>query len=90
MNPIDMTGRPISVGARVAFATLSYKSAHLRVGQVVEIRATKTFDVFDVRVFNETAGRREWRRDDQVVLLSDTPPVFEGCPDYRMNEGMET
>lgn len=34
----DMNGRPIAGGDTVAFAALSYKRAHLRIGKVLDTR----------------------------------------------------
>lgn len=56
---LDVVGRPIKVGHRVAFAALSYRRAGLRVGQVVET-ATNRRD--SVRVYEPSrALRREHR-----------------------------
>lgn len=63
----DVTGRPIEVGKKVAFAALSYRRAGLRVGEVVEVDPSRRDAV---RVFEPSANRREWRRPDTLALTA--------------------
>lgn len=61
---LDMLGRPLREGSSVAFAALSYRSAHLRTGEVVEINPDRRDSV---RVMNHYAQRREWHRGENLV-----------------------
>jgi hypothetical protein len=68
MHPTaDFLGKQLAVGQRVAFAALSYRSAHLRVGEVVEVDPSRRDSI---RVYSATANRREWRRPDQLIQIA--------------------
>ena len=47
-NPVDLLGRPISVGDYVAIATVAYRSASLTVGRIEKLnfrrKATDTYE----------------------------------------------
>lgn len=64
---LDTLGLQLCVGDAVAFAAMSYRSAHLRVGRVVEIDPSR-WD--SIRVFNEDANRREWRRPNHLIIIN--------------------
>lgn len=67
MNTLDIQGTPLKVGDKVAFAALSYRSASLRIGEVVEIDVNRRDSV---RVMNTYANRRDWELGDNLVRIA--------------------
>lgn len=64
MQPLDLRGVELLIGDTVAFTAMSRRSAHLRVGKIVELDGAKC------RVFNEYANRRDWYPARLLVRVS--------------------
>lgn len=60
----DILGDNLAVGLQVAYETMSYKQAHLRVGVITSIEGQY------VKVKPITAGRTVTKRANQVVLTA--------------------
>jgi hypothetical protein len=59
----DMLGADLVVGDKIAYSTLSYKSAHQRWGLVKEIRD------YEVLVDAQSGGKNCWQRASDSIKL---------------------
>lgn len=71
--PLDHQGFELQVGDTVAFATLSYKSAHLRTGWITGFKTTTygTTEIVEAQIqyLVGTAKRGVTKRVEQVVRV---------------------
>jgi len=71
--PLDNQGYELQVGDSVAFATLSYKRAHLRVGWIVGFTtrtyAGKEYEEAQIQYIQDGAKRGLTKPVDQVVRV---------------------
>lgn len=67
----DMLGRPLSYGDRVAYAALSYRRAHLRVGTVVPHKdaAVERWKDLYVRVKGDAGYPGGLKQPEQLLLV---------------------
>lgn len=72
MSALDKFGKPLTVGSRVAYAALNYRSAVLREGEVMEVREeTRPYSARThfVRIKGSHDGVRRWFPNDNVSVV---------------------